>query len=241
MNVQIFKDIEALSHAAADLFVRSATQAVEKHGRFLVALSGGGTPSGLYRLLARKPFRDQIAWDKTFVFWGDERCVPPDDEGSNFYQANEILLSQVPIPDKNILRIEGEFAPHKASDAYAQVLKEFADPDLDWPRFDLVLLGMGDDGHTASLFPGSQVETSSPTLAVTADYQGRPAERVTLTPLVLNSARMVLFLVSGESKAVTLSRVLSDKSNQNLYPAGRIQPIDGELIWFVDESAASKL
>jgi 6-phosphogluconolactonase len=241
MNVQIFKDIEALSHAAADLFVRSATQAVEKHGRFLVALSGGGTPSGLYRLLARKPFQDQIAWDKAFVFWGDERSVPPDDEGSNYKQAEEVLLKHVPIPNENILRVKGELSPHEASEAYAQTLKAFADPGLDWPRFDLVLLGMGDDGHTASLFPGSQVETAFPTLAVTADYQDRPANRVTLTSLVFNSARNVLFLVAGESKALTLSVVLSDTSNQELYPAQRIQPTDGELIWFVDESAASKL
>jgi len=241
MELRIFKDKETLSRAAAGLFVEVARQAIESRGRFLVALSGGGTPSGLYRLLASASFRDQIAWDKTFVFWGDERCVPPDDEGSNYRQAEDVLLRHVPIPDKNILRIKGEFAPNLASDAYAQILKEFAHPNLDWPRFDLVLLGMGDDGHTASLFPGSPVETSSPTLAVTADYQDRPANRVTLTPLVINSARNVLFLVSGESKALTLSVVLSDTSNQKLYPAQRIHPTDGELIWFVDESAASRL
>ena len=241
MELRIFKDKQGLSRAAADLFVEIAALAIENRGRFLVALSGGGTPAHLYRLLATAPYRDRVKWDKSFIFWGDERCVPPDDNGSNYLQANEILLSRVPIPSKNILRIKGELSPQKASDAYAQTLREFADPGLDWPRFDLVLLGMGADGHTASLFPGSQVEATSPTLAVTADYQDRPAKRVTLTPLVINNARKVLFLVSGESKAVTLSRVLSDRSNQELYPAQRIQPLDGKVIWLVDESAAAKL
>ncbi len=238
-DIRIFKDNDALSKAAAEIFIEAARHATEARGRFLVALSGGGTPSGLYRLLANEPYRSEIDWEKTFVFWGDERCVPPDDAGSNYYQAHEILLKHVPLPKENILRVKGELQPEQASNAYAQTLKDFADPGLDWPRFDLVLLGMGDDGHTASLFPGSPVEVGSPTLAVTGHYQGRPANRVTLTPLVFNSARKVLFLVTGEGKAVTLSRVLSDVSNREQYPAQRIQPTDGQVIWLVDQAAAS--
>ncbi len=240
-DIRIFKDSDTLSKAAMEIFIAAARHAIEMRGRFLTALSGGGTPSGLYRLLASEPYRSEMNWKKTFVFWGDERCVPPDDAGSNYHQAREILLSQVPIPNENILRVKGELQPEQASDAYAQTLKDFADLGLDWPRFDLVLLGMGDDGHTASLFPGSPAEASSPTLAVTGHYQGRPANRVTLTPLVFNSARKVLFLVTGEGKAVTLKRVLSDASNQEQYPAQRIQPTDGQVIWLVDEAAASKL
>jgi 6-phosphogluconolactonase len=240
-DIRIFKDSGALSQAALEIFIAAAGHAVDERGRFLVALSGGGTPSGLYRLLAGEPYRSEINWDKTFVFWGDERCVPPDDPGSNYHQAHEILLKQVPLPEENILRVKSELQPEQASDAYAQTLKGFADPGLDWPRFDLVLLGMGDDGHTASLFPGSQVEATSPTLAVTGHYQGRPAQRVTLTPLVFNSARRVLFLVTGEDKAITLSQVLSDSYEPVQFPAQRIRPTDGQLIWLMDEAAGSKL
>jgi len=240
-DIRIFKDSEAMSIAAADVFVQEAALAVRACGRFLVALSGGSTPSGLYRLLASEPYRSRVDWEQAFVFWGDERCVPPDDEGSNYHQVREDLLKYVPISDGNVQRIKGELKPVEASDDYAQVLKRFAAPGLDWPRFDFVLLGMGEDGHTASLFPGSNVEATSPTLAVTADYQGRPANRITLTPLVFNSARKVVFLVTGEGKAVTLSRVLSDVFMPEQYPAQRIQPTDGQLIWLVDERAASKL
>ena len=162
-DVRIFKDSEALSQAAAGLFVEAAVEAVETRGRFLVALSGGGTPAGLYHLIAKEPHRHQVDWLHTFVFWGDERCVPPDDAGSNYRQAVDTLLSHVPIPVENILRIKGELEPAEASRDYARILKDYAPPGLDWPRFDLVLLGMGEDGHTASLFPGSEVEATSPT------------------------------------------------------------------------------
>jgi len=192
-------------------------------------------------MLAGEPQRDQIEWEKTFVFWGDERCVPPDDPGSNYHQADEILLSQVPLPEKNILRVKGELDPSAAAADYARVLKEYAAAGLDWPRFDLILLGMGADGHTASLFPGSEVKATSPTLAVTANYQDRPARRVSLTPPVINSARKILFLVSGADKAPAIERVLSNPAFPKQYPAQRIQPTDGELIWFLDEDAGSRL
>lgn len=240
-NVRIFKDSTALSQAAAETFVSIAAEAVRMRARFLAALSGGNTPSGLYRLLADEPYRNRVEWSKTFIFWGDERCVPPDDKGSNYHQAKKIMLNHVPIPEENVLRIRGELEPALASIDYTKTLQRFAAPDLDWPRFDLVLLGMGADGHTASLFPGSQVEVSSPTLAVSADYQGRPAKRVTLTPAVFNSARTILFLVTGEDKAGALSRVLSNASMPEDYPAQRILPTDGQVIWLLDEAAASDL
>ena len=241
MKLQIFKDSEALSTAAAEIFVQAGMSAIEARGRYLVALSGGSTPSRMYRLLASDAYRDKVNWEQTFIFWGDERCVPPEDEGSNYHQAYESLLSQVPVPGENILRVKGELIPYEASIDYAQVLKKYGDVDREWPRFDLALLGMGEDGHTASLFPGSPIGVASPTLAVTADYQSRPAKRVTLTPLVFNSARKVLFLVTGVNKAVTLTRVLNDDSMPEQYPAQRIQPMDGEVVWLVDEAAASKL
>ncbi len=248
-KIHIFKNLQELSIGAAELFVDSATQSIAARGRFLTALSGGSTPNRLYELLASAPYRDQIEWAKAHVFWGDERCVPMDDPGNNYYQARQVLLDHVNIPADNVHRVQSDpstrsgqrLEPASAALEYARTLKNFSAPPLEWPRFDLVILGMGDDGHTASLFPGSPVDMTEPVIAVTAQYQNRPAERVTLTPMVFNSARRVIFLVSGLGKAVTLTQVLSDISNMGLLPAQRIQPTDGELLWLVDEAAASKL
>jgi 6-phosphogluconolactonase len=242
VDIRIFKDLEELSHAAAELFVEQAAQSIAEQDRFLVALNGGGTPKRLFQLLPEGHYED-VDWSKVHVFWGDERCVPPDDPGSSYGQARDLFLSYVPVPDSNIHRIKGERGPAQASKDYSITLKQFASPPLNWPRFDLVYLGMGEDGHTASLFPGSPVDVSEPTLPVTAHYQDRPANRVTLTPIVFNSARMVVFMATGEKKASTLAEVLSDTHTRNpeLYPAQRIKPEDGNLIWLVDEAAASKL
>ena len=240
-DIRIFSDSQTLSQAAAKIFVKKAVEAIKARGRFLVALSGGGTPSTLYHLLRTTPYQNQVDWDKTLVFWGDERCVPPDDESSNYRQAMDTLLSHLPIPGENILRIKGELEPAEASRNYARTLKAYAPPGLDWPRFDLVLLGMGEDGHTASLFPGSRVIESVPTRAVTASYQGRPANRVTLTSLVFNSAWQVIFLVAGESKSEILARVINGENHPEELPVQRICPTNGELIWLIDEAAGSKL
>lgn len=240
-DVRIFKDSGSLSLAAADIFVEKASEAVKERGRFLAALSGGSTPSGMYRLLAEKPYRSRVQWSHTFLFWGDERCVPPDDKGSNYRQAYETWLKYVPLPDENIHRIKGELGPEEAASGYAQLLKRYAAPGTDWPRFDLTLLGMGTDGHTASLFPGSPLDVEPPTRAVTVDYQGRPAQRVTLTAQVFNSARTVLFLVTGADKAPALSQVLTGPPQPGQLPAQRIHPTDGQLIWLVDEPAAQNL
>ena len=238
---RVFKDLQGLSQAAADLFVTSATQAIAQRGRFLTAFSGGSTPNRLYQILAGAPYRAQVDWGRVHVFWGDERCVPKDDPGSSYFQAWQALLVHVNIPDENIHRVQSELEPAAAALEYARTLERFSAPPLSWPRFDLVLLGMGDDGHTASLFPGSPVDDPSPAIAVTANYQDRPANRVSLTPRVFNSAHSVLFLVSGSGKAVTLTRVLSDIPNMDLLPAQRIHPADGELLWYVDEAAAGNL
>jgi len=239
-EIRIFKDLEDLSRTAANLFVEQAAQSIAERDRFLVALNGGNTPTRLFQLLAEGD-REKVNWNKVHVFWGDERCVPPDDAGSSSRQARDALLSSVPIPDSNIHRIKGELGPAEASKDYSLTLTGFASTPLEWPRFDLVYLGMGEDGHTASLFPGSSVDVSERTIPVTAHYQDRPANRVTLTPVVFNSARMVAFMATGEKKAVTLAEVLSSRYNPELYPAQRIDPKDGRLIWLVDEDAASKL
>jgi 6-phosphogluconolactonase len=239
-DIRIFDNLESLSLAAAEVLIQSAAQAITERGRFLITLSGGGTPMELYKLLAQSPYRGQLDWSHTHVFWGDERCVPIEDSENSYRQARDVLLNRVPIPQENIQRVQSELEPDEAAKDYARVLKDFASPPLDWPRFDLILLGMGEDGHTASLFPGSQVEVSSPTLAVTGHYQDRPANRVTLTPWVINSARRIMFLVSGESKSQTLANVLYGEYHPEQLPAQRIRPSNGELIWMTDK-AASKL
>ncbi len=235
-TVRIFKDTDELNRAAAEIFIELAAQAIRERGQFLVAFSGGSTPTVLYRLLAR----ESVDWTRVHVFWGDERLVPPDDPQSNYGQAHKALLKHVPIPTENVHRVVSEMEPAAAAMDYALTLKRFASPPLDWPRFDLVLLGMGEDGHTASLFPGSSVDMTEPVIAVTAHYQGRPAERVTLTPLVFNSAREIMFLVAGAGKAVTLSHVLNDISPVQ-YPAQRIRPTDGKVTWMVDDAAGQKI
>ena len=204
----------------------------------MVALSGGNTPAESYKLLAQSPYKEQVDWTHVHVFWGDERCVPIEDLENNYRQAHDILLSHVSIPAENIRRVKSNLEPAEAAKDYALVLKQFASPPLNWPRFDLILLGMGEDGHTASLFPGSEVNVSAPTMAVTAQYQDRPANRVTLTPLVFNSARRIIFLVSGVGKSQTLANVLYGGYYPEQFPAQRIRPTDGELVWMVDKLAA---
>ncbi|HXF84418.1 MAG TPA: 6-phosphogluconolactonase [Anaerolineales bacterium] len=239
-ELRIFKDVDTLSREAAEIFVQQAAQAIAERGRFLVALNGGSTPLKFFQALATE-YRHRINWSKTHVFWGDERCVPPNDPASNYAQAHEVMLSRVSIPEANIHRIKGELEPAEASRDYALTLKGFSSPPLDVPRFDLVYLGMGEDGHTASLFPGSPVNAAGPTLPVIAHYENRPAHRVTLTPLVFNQARMVVFMVTGEKKSVVLAEVLRGRYNPERYPAQRINPHDGKLIWLVDADAARHL
>jgi 6-phosphogluconolactonase len=247
-EIRIFKDLEALSHSAAELFIQQAAEAIQERGRFLVALNGGNTPARLFQLLATD-YREKVDWSKVHIFWGDERCVPSDDPESSYGQARDLLLRHVPISELNVHRIKTDSStrpgrgldPAEAARDYALTLKRFASAPLDWPRFDLAYLGAGEDGHTASLFPGSAVDVIEPVIPVTAQYQDRPAKRVTLTPLVFNSAYMVVFMATGQRKAVTLAEVLSDRYKPELYPAQRIEPKDGKLIWLVDEDAASKL
>ena len=239
-TLKVFADIEPLSRWTVQKIIETSVEAISARGRFLLALNGGSTPTRTFQLLASE-FHDKVDWNKTHIFWGDERCVPPDDKESSYGQAHEILLNKISIPDSNVHRVNTDLGPDAASKDYASTLSRFAQPPLDWPRFDLVLLGMGDDGHTASLFPGSAIYITEPTLAITAHYQDRPANRITMTPLVFNSARTIIFMATGEKKAITLARVLSDKYEPENLPAQRIYPKDGELIWLVDEDAASKL
>ncbi|MBL8061853.1 MAG: 6-phosphogluconolactonase [Anaerolineales bacterium] len=235
MSIKSYINIEELSQAAAKSFIQLAHQAIVERGRFLVSLSGGGTPMKLFERLAN----ERLDWTRVHFFWGDERCVPMDDPGNTYGQTKKILFEK--IGTTNIHRIQSELEPAQAAQAYAQTLSGFADAPFDFPRFDLVLLGMGDDGHTASLFPGSPIEVDKPTIAVTAHYQDRPANRVSLTPLVFNQAREIWFLVAGAGKAETLRNVIKGDQNLELYPAQRIQPVNGNLVWMIDEAAGKFL
>ncbi len=241
-QVQIFSDKGAVAREAADLFTQIALDSVAKRGRFLVALSGGSTPKAMYSLLADAPYASTVPWSSTHVFWGDERLVPPDDPGSNYYHASKLLLEHVPIPGKNIHRVKGEQPAEETMQDMVDHLGNLASADRQWPRLDLIMLGMGSDGHTASLFPGSKSVEDPGVIVkiVTAEYEDRPSNRLTMTPLIINDARQILFLVTGANKAEALATVLRGPQNWEKWPAQRIQPHDGTLTWFIDREAAGK-
>lgn len=243
-KVQIYPDAQRLAQSAAKQFVETAESAIQARGVFSVALSGGSTPQLLYDLLASEPFSERIDWSHTQVFWGDERCVPPDHPDSNFFKANEILLSHVPIPEENVHRILAELTPEQAAEAYEETLLKFFSSLTDeeertHARFDLILLGMGDDGHTASLFPGTPAVHEDRRWVIAQYIDKLATWRITLTPPILNRAGMIIFLVSGQSKSYTLQRVIYGSYQPDRYPSQVIKPEDGELLWMVDEAAAA--
>ncbi len=241
--IKVFDDKAQLAREAAALIINLADQAVQERGRFSIALSGGSTPQALFRLLVSQPYRAQLPWQKMHFFWGDERLVPPGDAGSNYFHAANILLNHVPVPAENIHRVLGELPAETTVLDYAHQLHKFAGKQRLWPRFDLVLLGLGSDGHTASLFPGSPAvdDPQVAVKAVTANYEDRPSQRLTLTPNVFNDARHLLFLVTGANKAEAVAAVLEGPVDWQQWPAQRIQPLDGTVTWFVDEPASGNI
>jgi 6-phosphogluconolactonase len=237
-QVKIVPDNAALAQAAAQEFHRMAEAAVQERGRFSVALSGGNTPRAIYSLLASE--HKKLPWDCIHVFFGDERHVPPDHPDSNFRMATESLLSKVPIPEKNVHRIRAELEAEVAAAEYEKQLVDFFHwGDHDWPRFDLIFLGIGEDGHTASLFPGSKALAESSRTVVANWVEKFQAFRITLTFPVLNHAAEVIFLVSGADKAQILNEVLRPGAQK--YPAQNVNPENGQLLWLVDQDAGSLL
>jgi 6-phosphogluconolactonase len=231
-----------LFQAAADEFIHSATAAIASRGRFTVALSGGSTPRSLYTLLAANA-STRLPWDKMFFFWGDERHVPPTDAESNYRMANESLLSKAPIPPANVFRVLAENPDAAAAaEAYDKTLRKFFEvADGEVPRFDLILLGMGPDGHTASLFPETAALQEKSRLVVANWVEKFHTHRITFTLPVLNAARCDAFLVSGIDKAGVLREILEGDAPGEKYPSKLVRPTDGKLIWFVDRAAASEL
>ncbi len=243
MSIRVFDDPDQLARAGAQTFVRRARVAIETSGQFAVALSGGSTPKRLYRLLAGAPYRDEVPWESVHLFWGDERTVPPDHPDSNFGATQAALLSKLDIPARNIHRIEAELEdPEEAAARYTDELRRhFQLGEHDVPRLDLALLGMGADGHTASLFPRTTALEERRRLAVASWVEGLGTHRVTLTCPVFNNAACILFLVTGQEKAETLRDVLEGSAGTPRYPAQLIRPANGELLWYIDEAAGRLL
>ena len=242
VNIRILTTPQELFAAAAEEVVRATTEAVAGRGRFTIVLSGGSTPKSLFNLLATNA-RTTLPWDRMFFFWGDERHVPPSDPDSNYRMAEETMLSKIPVPAGNVFRIPAENPDAAAAaEAYEQTLRKFFGLEPGQvPRFDLILLGMGPDGHTASLFPGTAALQEKSRLVVANWVEKLKTSRLSLTLPVLNAAACVAFLVSGTDKAPVLKCVLEGDDPGEQYPAKLVRPRDGKLIWLVDRAAASGL
>jgi 6-phosphogluconolactonase len=239
-KVSVFDEAEEVAHAAASRFVELARAAIEAQGRFSVALSGGSTPKRTYQLLASDQFKDAVDWTKVHVFFGDERCVPPTDADSNYRMADEALLSRVGIPQRNVHRIMGEGDAVANARLYEDELQTFFD-DAAWPRFDLVLLGMGDDGHTASLFPATKALEEQRAWVVANWVEKVNAYRITLSAPAINMAAHIIFLVAGAAKAVRLPEIIHGPRDPKRLPSQLIRAESGTLEWLIDRAAAANL
>jgi 6-phosphogluconolactonase len=225
--LRVFDDLEALSQAAAEFIITAGQSAIDEHGRFDWLLAGGGTPRRAYELLAAGYRREQDLWSRTHVYWGDERCVPPDHPDSNYAMARQALLDHLPIPAEQVHRVPAELTdPRAAADQYEAILPE---------RADLIVLGMGEDGHTASLFPHSPALNERGRRVIAVEGTKPPKDRITITPPVLEAAREVLVLVSGIDKAPALERVLDEYGTVDRTPARLAR----DALWFADRAAAS--
>ena len=238
-NLTIYPDPDGFVHGAAELITDLALAAVAATDRCTVALAGGRTPRPVYAMLASPAFASRIPWDRVHVFFGDERCVPADDERSNYRMAREALLDHVPLPPANIHRIAGEADPALAALAYEQEMRRFFRTEVP-PAIDLICLGMGDDGHTASLFPGSAGLREQERWVMPQYVEAMSSWRVTVTPVLINAARNVAFMVAGAGKAETLARVLTGPYEPDALPAQLVQPVNGQTHWLVDAAAGAR-
>jgi 6-phosphogluconolactonase len=238
-QIRVFPDPEALSISAADLFNALAKRTIVTQGRFAAALSGGSTPRRFYSLIGSSLYRDKIDWNTVHLFWADERCVPRVHSESNFKLVADTVLSQVALPEENIHRIKGENKPDRAAEDYEQDIRSFFGSQA-VPVFDLIILGVGEDGHTASLFPGTAALRERTHLAMPVYLDPPGLNRVTLTLPMLNHATQVLFLVSGQTKAKMVHAIV-ENGNPHNYPAGLVHPAHGSVAWFMDKEAAGLL
>lgn len=234
--IEIHPDPETLARAAAERIMKEAIRCVHETGRFAIALSGGGTPRRTYELLAAVPLRETMPWESVHAFWGDERCVPPEDARSNEHMARKALLDHVPIDERNVHPIRCDGDADRAAAAYEEELqREFGTART---PLDLVLLGMGEDGHTAGLFPGSPALDEVLRWTAVVQKEGERYKRITATLPLLNLAQRAIFIVSGASKAEMLRTIVEQRPGVERFPASRIAPRDGEALWMVDRAAA---
>ena len=239
-DVTVYPDHQSFVDGAAAFIAGLAAESIAARGRFTIALSGGSTPRPVYARLAAADHAERIDWRKVHVFFSDERCVPPDDAASNYRMAREALLDHVPLPPDNVHRMRGEEDPALAALAYEQDLQRLFRTSAA-PAFDLICLGMGDDGHTASLFPGTAALRERERWVVAQYVAVARAWRVTFTAALINAARHIVFLVEGAGKSETLWRVLAGPYQPDVLPAQLIQPISGQTHWLVDAAAAAKI
>lgn len=227
-----------VAKAAAKAFIRM----IQKSGqhRFDIALSGGSTPQKLFRRIAEK-YKDTIDWNRIHFWWGDERCVPPGSIESNYRMAYETLISQLPVNPDHIHRIRGEEDPDTEAERYSQEITRHLNSREDWPVFDLVILGMGEDGHTASIFPGQMELLTSSSVCAVATHPVTDQKRITLTGKVINNANEIFFLATGRNKARRISEIMNNEDTAGNYPAYHIIPEHGNLVWFIDEEASGKI
>jgi len=241
-EIKVVENLPALSRAGADEFSRCAREALSAHERFVVALSGGSTPKAVFSLLAddQKDPAKCLPWERIHLFFGDERHVPPTDKDSNYRMADESLLSKISIPPQNVHRIRAELDANVAASQYETALRDLFPPKPgEWPRFDLIMLGMGPDGHTASLFPGTAALNENSRWVVANWVEKLKTWRITFTFPLINHAAEVLFLVAGDDKSQVLKEVLQGKPG--VYPCQRVQPVNGRLLWIIDKAAARLL
>jgi 6-phosphogluconolactonase len=241
-EIIICRDVDELNRKAAEQFIGLANRAIQQSRQFTVALSGGSTPKALYSLLASPDYRERVDWSRVHLFWGDERCVPPDHAESNFRMVQESLLSKIHIPPENVHRMAGEKEPERAAVEYEEHLRQFFHLSRGAvPRFDLIFLGLGEDGHTASLFPGSSALNDKEHLVATVYVEKLKAHRLTVTLPVINAAAQIIFLVAGKSKSPVVKELLSVASQERNYPPGKVNPVNGHVTWLVTQDAAESL
>jgi 6-phosphogluconolactonase len=239
-QIHRFNDPQALAKGAASFLIKRGQAAQAAERVFSLALSGGSTPEATYRVVAEQVGGADLDWERVRFFWGDERCVPPDDPASNFRMARQALINHLPVPEDHVFRMACEGDPEQgAMDYEATLRQQFG--ELSLPQFDLILLGLGPDGHTASLFPGTKALDSGGRWVLPNFVEKMDAWRMTLSLEVINSAAAVAFLVQGAEKAEVLSRVLEAGGEASPYPAAHVRPVSGELHWFVDAAAAARL
>lgn len=236
MNQTVYTEPTATN--VAELFAKRWADLGKDKSSVHIALSGGSTPKLLFRLLAEQ-YKDLVPWEKLHLWWGDERCVPPDHDESNYKMTKELLISQVPILEQNVHRILGESLPEDEAKRYgAEIMKHV--PIVDGlPRFDLIILGMGTDGHTASIFPHEMELMMAPEICAVAIHPDSGQNRVSLTGPVINHAKEIAFLVTGENKAQKIKEIFEKTHSSQAYPAAHIHPVNGQLFWYLDEAAAA--